>query len=88
MCNIDIELSTICIGRSFLNHHLKYKDTHLKYIEFGTLFKRFYENEKLHKMGIKVSYLCGMCPLEVDSVEHCCYIVNTLKTCGMKLKYG
>ena len=64
--NAEIELSTICIGRSFLNHHLKYKDTYLKY----TLHKRFYTNEKLHKMGIKESNLCGMFRLEVDSVEH------------------
>ena len=33
--DVDIELSKICIGRSFLNQHLKYKDTYLKYIQFS-----------------------------------------------------
>ena len=34
------------------------------------LHNRFYNNEKREKLGIKDSILCGMCRLEVDSVEH------------------
>ena len=61
---------TITFSRSFIKHDSYFKDTYLKYIQFRTLHKRFYTNEKLFKMGIKNSELCGMCHKEVDSVEH------------------
>ena len=50
--NIVIDIEGFCLSKSFHYHHLKYKDTHLKYIQFRTLHHRFYTNEKLHKMGI------------------------------------
>ena len=65
---MDIELETIILGRSFMKHHAKYKDTYLKYIQFRTLHKRFYTHEKLHK--IKRANICSICRNEVDSVEH------------------
>ena len=35
--NLDIEVETISVGRSFMKHHTKYKDTYLKYAQFRTL---------------------------------------------------
>ena len=54
----------------FQHHHLKYKDTYLKYTQFLTLHHRFYTNDKLFKMGIKNSNLRGFCLKETDSVKH------------------
>ena len=59
----DIEIETINLGRSFLRHHMKYKGTYLKYIQFCTLHKRFYTSTKLSKMGIKESVSCGICKI-------------------------
>ena len=39
-------------------------------IQFRTIHKRFYTNDKLFKMGIKNSPLCSLCKIERDSVEH------------------
>ena len=58
------------LGRSFQYHHLRYKDTYLKYIQFRTLHHRFYTKKLLCKMGIKRSNLCSFCLRETDSVEH------------------
>ena len=66
----NIEMEYISLGRSFIKHHLRYKDTFLKYIQFGTLHNRFYTNAKLYKMGIKPSNLCGFCRTEIDSMQH------------------
>ena len=68
--NMEINVETISVGRSFMKHHMKYKDTYLKYIQFQTLRHRFFTNEKLFKMGSKSSKLCGLCHTEIDSVEH------------------
>ena len=68
--NSDVVTDTISISRSFQKHHLNYKDTYLKYLQFRTLHHRFYTNEKLFKMGILKSDLCSMCKIEVDSIEH------------------
>ena len=68
--NSDVVTDTISISRSFQKHHLNYKDTYLKYLQFRTLHHRFYTNEKLFKMGILQSDLCSMCKIEVDSIEH------------------
>ena len=68
--NIDIDIEIFCLSKSFHYHHLKYKDTYLKYIQFRTLHHRFYTNEKLHKMGIKNSDQCSFCLSCTDSVEH------------------
>ena len=54
---------------------------YLKYIQFRTLHKQFYTNEKLYKMGIKASALCTFCDDENDSVEHMlikCRVVREL----------
>ena len=57
-----IEIETISVGRSFMKHHQKYKDTYLKYIQFRTLHHRFYTNEKLFKVGIKTTNVwCFFC---------------------------
>ena len=45
--NTEIEIENISLSRSFLKHHLRYKDTYLKYIQFRTLHHRFYTNENL-----------------------------------------
>ena len=58
------------LGRSFSLHHRHYNDTYLRYIQFRTLHYRFFTNDRLFKMGIKKSNLCGMCQREVDSVDH------------------
>ena len=55
--NTDFNLNSFEFGRSFHKHHLLYKDTYLKYIQFRTLHHRFYTNEKLFKMGLKKSGL-------------------------------
>ena len=56
--------------KSFLQHHLRYKDTYLKYIQFRTLHHRFYTNEKLFKMGIKNLDQCSFWESNTGSVEH------------------
>ena len=56
--------------RSFNKHHLIYKDTYLKYIQFRTLYHRFFTNEKLFNIGIKKSNLCCFCKVSVDSIDH------------------
>ena len=66
----DFDFNSFEFGRSFHKHHLLYKDTYLKYIQFRTLHHRFYTNEKLFKMGIKKSSLCGFCNESSDSIEH------------------
>ena len=66
----DFNLNSFEFGRSFHKHHLLYKDTYLKYIQFRTLHHRFYTNEKLFKMGIKKSSMCGFCHEISDSIEH------------------
>ena len=45
-------------------------DVYLRYIQFRTLHRRFYTNDKLFKMKIKESSLCDMCKIDEDSVEH------------------
>ena len=66
----DFEFNSFEFGRSFHKHHILYKDTYLKYIQFRTLHHRFYTNEKLYKMGIKKSGMCGFCNEYLDSIEH------------------
>ena len=66
----DSNIGSFCLSKSFQYHHLHYKDTYLKYIQFRTLHHRFYTNEKLFKMGIKNSDQCSFCNSSVDSVEH------------------
>ena len=58
------------MSKSFHYHHLRYKDTYLKYIQFCTLHHRFYKNEKLFKMGINNSDKCSFCQSTIDSVDH------------------
>ena len=51
---IDMDIGSFSLSRSFNYHHLRYKDTYLRYIQFRTLHHSFYTNELLFKMGIKV----------------------------------
>ena len=77
----EYNLCTNDLSTSFNLHHANYGDTYLKYIQFRTLHKRFYTNEKLFKMGIKTSSQCTFCKDETDSVEHMfikCRIVRDL----------
>ena len=46
------------------------EDVYLRYIQFRTLHRRFYTNDKLFKMKIKESSLCDMCKTDEDSIEH------------------
>ena len=64
------EFCNFSLSTSFSLHHAMYQNTYLKYIQFSTLHKRFYTNEKLYKMGIKESSICSMCTVSEDSVEH------------------
>ena len=66
----QLNLINFGISQSFKYHHLRYKDTYLKYIRFRTLHHRFYTNDLLHKMGIKHSNLCTFCAEQQDSVSH------------------
>ena len=66
----DMEMETISVGRSFIKHHINYKDTYLKYIQFRTLHHRFFTNDQLFVMGIKQTNICGMCNEVEDSIEH------------------
>ena len=68
--NSELDFNSFDLSRSFQRHHLIYKDTYLKYIQFRTLHHRFFTNEKLFKMGIKGSDLCGFCHVHTDSIEH------------------
>ena len=65
-----LEIESFSLGRSFSKHHINYKDTYLKYIQFRTLHYRFFTNDKLFVMKIKESNLCGMCKSAEDSIEH------------------
>ena len=66
----QLNLINFGISQSFKYHHLRYKDTYLKYIQLRTLHHRFYTNNLLHKMGIKHSNLCTFCAEQQDSVSH------------------
>ena len=68
--NSELDFNSFDLSRSLQKHHLIYKDTYLKYIQFRTLHHRFFTNEKLFKMGIKDSDLCGFCHVHSDSIEH------------------
>ena len=68
--NADLEIGSFSLDRSFQYHHLRYKDTYLKYIQFRTLHHRVYTKELLCKMGINNSNLCSFGLKEIDSVEH------------------
>ena len=68
--NSELDFNNFDLNRSFQKHHLIYKDTYLKYIQFRTLHHRFFTNEKLFKMGIKISDQCGFCRSHTDSIEH------------------
>ena len=70
MANTDIDTDTLSMSRSFYKHHINYKYTYLKYLQFRTLHHRFYTNDKLFTMGLVQSNLCSMCKIEVDSIEH------------------
>ena len=67
---MDLQLNNFDLSTSFNLHHGCYKNTYLQYIQFRTLHKRFFTNEKLFKMGIKNSPMCALCNIEEDSVEH------------------
>ena len=67
-------------------HQAYYKDTYLKYIQFRTLHKRFYTNEKLYKMGIEASALCSFCNAENDSVEHMLIECNITKELSSEIR--
>ena len=68
--NTNFDFNSFDLSRSFQKHHIIYKDTYLKYIQFCTLHHRFFTNEKLFKIGIKKSNVCGFCKDQVDSIEH------------------
>ena len=68
--NSELDFNNFDLSRSFQKHHLIYNDTYLKYIQFRTLHHRFFTNEKLFKMGIKISDQCGFCRSHIDSIEH------------------
>ena len=65
-----MEIETVRVSRSLLEHHIKYEDTYLKYLKFRTLHHRFYTNDKLLRIGIKQSSTCGICKIKGNSVEH------------------
>ena len=67
---LELNLDGFELSKSFHKHHIIYKDTYLKYIQFRTLHHRFFTNEKLFKMGLKKSNLCCFCQRHVDSIEH------------------
>ena len=68
--NIELDLGSFSLSKSFKYHHLRYKDTYLKYILFRTLHHRFYTNDLLIKMGIKNSNLCSFYLEHIDSISH------------------
>ena len=81
---LEVDIESFCLSKSFHFHHLHYKDTYLKYIQFRTLHHRFYTNEKLYKMSIKRSDKCSFCLETIDSVEHMliqCPIIRNLWGC-------
>ena len=65
-----VDIDSLSLSRSFSKHHIQYKDTYLKYLQFRTLHHRFYTNDTLLVMGLVQSDLCSMCKTEVDSIEH------------------
>ena len=72
----DLNLVSFNLGRSFNYHHHRYKDTYSKYIQFRTLHHRFYTNDLLFKMGIKISDLCSFCAVHTDSISHMLLFCN------------
>ena len=63
-------MESISVSRSFIKHHIVYKDTYLKYIQFRTLHHRFFTNDKSFLIGIKPTNIYGMCNQPEDSIEH------------------
>ena len=69
-------METIGLGRSFMKHHANYKDTYFKYIQFRNLHNRFFTDEKLFKMSIKPSNICGFSKTEIDSKLTSTYVLK------------
>ena len=66
---MDIEMETISVSRSFIKHHLKYKDIYLKYIYIYSMKPFticFIQTRKLFKMGIKSSNVRDFCNKNTD----------------------
>ena len=77
----ELEFSNFKLQKSFHLHHTSFKDCYLKYTQFRTLHRRFFTNDKLHKMGIKPSDQCSFCKASTDSVDHMilyCTVVQEL----------
>ena len=77
----DLDYTSFELQKSFHLHHASFKDCYLKYTQFRTLHRRFFTNDKLHKMGIKPSGMCSFCKVSSDSVDHMllyCNIVQNL----------
>ena len=79
---MDLSISSLSMRRSF-KKIIIIDDTYLRYIQFRTLHRRFYTNNILHKIGIKVSDICSLCKKEEDSNEHMliqCEVSNEIWT--------
>ena len=77
----ELEFSNFELQKSFHLHHTSFKDCYLKYTQFRTLHRRFFTNDKLHKMGIKPNDQCSFCKVLPDSVDHMilyCTVVQEL----------
>ena len=77
----ELEFSNFELQKSFQLHHASFKDCYLKYTQFRTLHRRFFTNDKLHKMGIKPNNLCTFCKVSTDSVDHMilyCFVIQEL----------
>ena len=66
----DLEFTSFELQKSFHLHHTSFKDCYLQYTQFRTLHRRFFTNDKFHKMGIKPTALCSFCKVSLDSVDH------------------
>ena len=68
-----VDIDSLSFSRSFSKHHVHYKDTYLKYLQFRTLHHRFYTNDKLLVMGLVQSDLL-VCAKQRWILLNTCYL--------------
>ena len=60
-------LNTTEVSKSFIHTNVLFDNVYLKYIQFRTLYHRFFTNDMLKKCNVKSSHVCDFCKDESDS---------------------
>ena len=60
-------LNTTEVSKSFIHTNVLFDNVYLKYIQFRTLYHRFFTNDMIRKCNVKSSHVCDFCKDESDS---------------------